>query len=99
MVSRLRLRNVVYLILLAGLVAVVWASYRGFTDTKSPAQKPLSDLLTARDTKQLVHGSFNRDQDRRDWTDIHAHDHQTFYAPAYEATLSDRFHDSQLPSE
>jgi ATP-dependent Zn protease len=99
MVSRLRLRNVVYLILLAGLLAVVWASYRGFTDTKSPAERPLSDLLTALDNKQVVHGSFNSDQGSVDWTDIHAHDYQTFYAPGYEATLIDKFHESQLPFE
>jgi len=99
MVSRLRLRNVVYLILLAGLVAVVWASYRGFTDTKSPTEKPLSDLLTALDNKQVVHGSCTSDQDRVDWTDIHAHNYQTFYAPGYEATLIDKFHENQLPFE
>jgi hypothetical protein len=99
MASRFRLRNVVYLILMAGLVAVVWASYRSFTDTKAPTEKPLSDLLTALDEKQVVLGTFNGDQDRVDWTDIHAHDYQTFYAAGYEATLIDRFHQNQLPIE
>jgi len=56
-------------------------------------------LLTALDEKQVVRGTFNSDQDRVDWTDIHAHDYQTFYAAGYEATLIDRFHESQLPTE
>jgi ATP-dependent Zn protease len=99
MVSRLRRRNVVYVIMLAGLVAVVWASYRSFTDAKAPTEKPLSDLLTALDEKQVVHGTFNSDQDSVDWTDIHARDYQTFYAAGYEATLIDRFHENQLPIE
>jgi len=99
MVSRLRRRNVVYVIMLAGLLAVIWASYRSFTDIKAPAEKPLSELLTALDHKEVVHGTFNADQDRVDWTDIHAHDYQTFYAPGYEATLIDKFHESQLPFE
>jgi hypothetical protein len=49
MASRFRRRNVVYVVMLAGLLAVVWASYRNFTDTKAPTEKPLSDLLTALD--------------------------------------------------
>jgi ATP-dependent Zn protease len=99
MVSRLRRRNVVYVVMLAGLLAVIWASYRSFTDTKAATEKPLSDLLTALDNKQVVHGTFNADQDRVQWTDIHAHDYQTFYAPGYEATLIDKFHESQLAFE
>jgi hypothetical protein len=31
--------------MLAGLLAVIWASYRSFTDTKAATEKPLSDLL------------------------------------------------------
>ena len=99
MVLRLRRRNVVYVIMLAGLLAVVWASYRGFTDAKAPTEKPLSDLLTALDEKQVVAGTFESDQDRVDWTDIHAGNYQTFYSAGYEATLIDRFHENQLPIE
>lgn len=97
MALRFRRRNVVYAIMLAGLLAVVWASYRGVTDAKAPAEKPLSDLLTALDEKQVVDGTFTSDQDRVDWTDTHAHHYQTFYSAGYEATLIDRFHENQLP--
>src|SRR5260370_35825046 len=46
-----RHRSVYYLILLAGLLAVIFASYRSFNTAELP-QKPLSDLLTALDQKQ-----------------------------------------------
>jgi ATP-dependent Zn protease len=97
MASRFRRRNVVYVILLAALVAVIWASYRSFTDSKAPTERPLSDLLTALDDKQVAHGTFNSDQDRVDWTDIRAGEYRTFYPIGYEATLVDKFHQGQMP--
>src|SRR2546423_14253136 len=95
--SRVRLRNVVYLILLAGLLAVIWASYRGFTDTKSPTEKPLSDLLTALDNKQVVHGSFNNDQDRGGLGDTPAHDYQKLFSPRDEGAPVGKVYGNQLP--
>jgi len=97
MASRFRLRNVVYVILLAALVAVIWASYRSFTDSKAPTERPLSDLLTALDDKQVAHGTFNSDHDRVDWTDIRAGEYGTFYPIGYEATLVDKFQQGQVP--
>jgi ATP-dependent Zn protease len=97
MALRLRRRNVVYVILLAALLALIWASYRSFNSAAAPTEKPLSDLLTALDQKQVAHGTFNSDQDRVDWTDIRAHEYRTFYPTGYEATLVDKFHESQLP--
>jgi len=97
MASRFRLRNVVYVILLAALVAVIWASYRSFTDSKAPTERPLSDLLTALDDKQVAHGTFNSDQDRVDWTDIRAGEYRTFYPIGYEATRVDKFQQGQVP--
>jgi ATP-dependent Zn protease len=97
MALRFRRRNLVYLILLAALLAAIWASYRSFNTTSAPTEKPLSDLLTALDQKQVAHGTFNSDQDRVDWTDIQAHEYRTFYPIGYEANLVDKFHEGQFP--
>jgi ATP-dependent Zn protease len=97
MALRFRRRNVVYLLLLAGLLAVIWASYRSFTTTPGLAEKPLSDLLTALDEKQVVSGTFNSDQARVDWSDAHSHEYRTFYAIGYEANFVDKFHENQVP--
>jgi ATP-dependent Zn protease len=97
MALRFRRSNVVYLILVAGLFAVIWASYRSFSDTAAPTERPLSDLLTALDNKQVTHGSFNSDQTRVDWTDANPHPYRTFYPTGYESTLVDKFHENQLP--
>jgi ATP-dependent Zn protease len=97
MASRLRRRNLIYFILLAGLLALIYASYRSYSSTAAPTEKPLSDLLTALDDKQVAHGMFNSDQDRVDWTDMHAGAYRTFYPIGYEATLVDKFHEAQVP--
>jgi ATP-dependent Zn protease len=97
MASRFRLRNVVYWILLAALLAAIWASYRSYNNTTAPAERPLSDLLTALDNKQVTHGTFNSDQSRIDWTDASAHQYRTFYPTGYESTLVEKFHQNQLP--
>jgi ATP-dependent Zn protease len=89
-----RRRNVFYLIVLAGLLAIIFASYRSFNAAAAP-QKPLSDLLAALDQKQVVHGTFNSGDDRVDWTDDHAREYRTFYPTGYEATLVNRFYESQ----
>jgi ATP-dependent Zn protease len=93
-----RRRNVFYLILLAGLLAIIFASYRSFNDARAP-QKPLSDLLTALDLKQVVHGTFNSGDDRVDSTDNRAREYRTFYPTGYEATLVNRFYETQASFE
>jgi ATP-dependent Zn protease len=89
-----RRRNVYYLILLVALLAIIFASYRS-VNAAAPPQKPLSDLLTALDQKQVVRGTFNSGDDRVDWTDDHAREYRTFYPTGYEATLVNRFYETQ----
>ncbi len=79
-----------YFILLAGLLAVIWASYRSFGSASSPSEKPLSDLLLALDGKQVVSGTFNSDGDRVDWKGASGDTYRTVYPVGYQ--LVDRFH-------
>src|SRR5260370_32424708 len=88
-----RHRSVYYLILLAGLLAVIFASYRSFNTAELP-QKPLSDLLTALDQKQVVHGTFNSADARVDWTYEQAPGYRTVYPTRYEAALVGKFRDT-----
>ena len=89
-------RNVYYLILFAALLAIIFASYRSLNAATAPAERPLSDLLTALDGKQVVHGTFNSADDRVDWSDDQGRAYRTFYPPGYEATLVDRFQLSKV---
>jgi ATP-dependent Zn protease len=97
MALRLRRRNAIYFILLAGLLAIIWASYQSFNQTAARAEKPLSDLLTALDGKQVAKGVFTTDGDRVDWTDTQGGRYRTFLPAGYSTVLVDKFHESQLP--
>jgi ATP-dependent Zn protease len=91
----MRRRNYIYFILLAALLGIIWASYQGSKAASARAEKPLSDLLTALDSKQVVHGTFNSADDRVDWSDNQGKPYRTFYPTGYEAVLVDKFHESQ----
>jgi cell division protease FtsH len=44
-----RNRNIFYFILLAGLLAIIWASYKSFNTIAAPADRTTSEFLTAAD--------------------------------------------------
>jgi len=92
-----RRRRTIYFVLLAGLLAIIWASYQSFSGAGARAEKPLSDLLTAPDDKQVAGGVFTTDGDRVDWTDTQGGRYQTLLPAGYSTVLVDRFHQSQLP--
>jgi ATP-dependent Zn protease len=91
-----RRRNVFYAILLAALLAIIFVSYQSFNTAGAHPQKPLSDLLTALDQKQVIRGTFNSGQELVDWTDSAGNQYRTFYPTGYEATLVDKFHGNQV---
>ena len=97
MASLFRRRRAIYFVLLAGLLAIIWASYQSFNQTAPRAEKPLSDLLTALDEKQVLNGVFTTDGDRLDWTDTQGGRYRTFLPAGYSTVLVDKFHESQLP--
>lgn len=91
-----RRRNAIYFVVLAGLLAVVWVSYRSL-GASSPPEKPLSELLTALDDKQVASGTFTNDGDRVDWADTQGQHYRTFVTAGYSAALVDKFHQNGLP--
>ena len=76
-------RNGIYLVLLAGLLAIIWASFRS-TSLSSAPDKPLSDLLTALDNNQVASGTFNADGNRVDWKDNSGGSYRTYYPVGYQ---------------
>src|SRR5256714_14769057 len=66
MALRLSRRSTIYFILLAGLLAMIWASYQSLNHTTAPAGKPLGDLLTALDAGQVASGVFTSPGGPRD---------------------------------
>jgi len=96
MALRLSRRSTIYFILLAGLLAMIWASYQSFNHTTAPAGKPLGDLLTALDAGQVASGVFTSDGERVDWVDKHGGRYRTLLPAGYSTTLVDKFHESQV---
>jgi ATP-dependent Zn protease len=92
-----RRRNTVHLVLLAGLLAVIWASYRTVVGTSNTPEKSLSELLTAVDEKEVASGTFTSEGDRVDWVDTKGRDYRTFITAGYAATLVEKFHANGVP--
>jgi ATP-dependent Zn protease len=89
-----RRRNALFLVLLAGLLGITWASYVTVARGSLP-QKSLGDLLTALDNNQVATGTFNGNGDQVDWTDTHGATYRTYYPTGY--LLADKFHQNRLP--
>jgi len=81
--------------MLAGLLAVIWASYKSFGAAGSPSEKPLSDLLSALDQKQVASATLNAGGDQVDWTDRGGTQYKTFYPAGYQ--LVDKLQEAQVP--
>src|SRR5207237_8959215 len=92
-----RRRRTIYFVLLAGLLAIIWASYQSFSGAGARAEKPLSDLLTALDDKQAASGVFKTDGDRVDWTDTQGGRYQTLLPAGYSTGLDDWVRQRQSP--
>ena len=83
------------MLLLAGLLAIGYGVVR--TTQGSLPEKPLSDLLTALDEKQVASGTFTSDGDRVDWVDARGQRHRTYITGGYAGALVDQFHANGLP--
>src|SRR5207245_10516448 len=48
-----RNRNIFYFILLAGLLAIIWASYKSFNTVAAPSDRSTSEFLQAADSSTI----------------------------------------------
>src|SRR6266513_1870337 len=62
-----RNRNIFYFILLAGLLAIIWASYKSFNTIAAPQDKTTADLIAAADAHQIDHATIKSNGTEITW--------------------------------
>jgi cell division protease FtsH len=62
-----RNRNIFYFILLAGLLAIIWASYKSFNTISAPQEKSTFDLIAAADAHQIDHATIKSNGTEISW--------------------------------
>jgi cell division protease FtsH len=62
-----RNRNIFYFILLAGLLAIIWASYKSFNTISAPQEKTTFDLIAAADAHQIDHATIKSNGSEIAW--------------------------------
>jgi len=82
-----RNRNIFYFILLAGLLAIIWASYKSFNTTAAPTERSTYDLIAAADAHQIDHATIKASGTEITW------DYQGVH---YKTTFRDTFQIEQI---
>src|SRR6266852_523550 len=82
-----RNRNIFYFILLAGLLAIIWASYNCFNTNAAPSEKSTADLIAAADARQIDHATIKSNGTEITW------DYQGVH---YKTTFRDTFQIEQI---
>src|ERR1700704_3691234 len=62
-----RNRNIFYFILLAGLLAIIWASYKSFNTISAPQEKSTFDLIAAADPHHIDHATIKSNGTEITW--------------------------------
>jgi cell division protease FtsH len=82
-----RNRNIFYFILLAGLLAIIWASYKSFNTIAAPQDKSTYELIAAADAHQIDHATIKASGTEITW------DYQGNH---YKTTFRDTFQIEQI---
>jgi cell division protease FtsH len=77
-------RNIVYFILLAGLLAIVLASIRSFNVTSQPADRSLSDFVTAVDAGKVNSAVVKGNGTEVDWDGTDGKSYKTTFREVYQ---------------
>jgi cell division protease FtsH len=64
-----RNRNIFYFILLAGLLAIIWASYKSFNTIAAPQERSTSELLQAADNRDIQQATIKSNGTEIVWDD------------------------------
>src|SRR5438045_8945292 len=73
-----RNRNIFYFVLLAGLLAIIWASYKSFNTSVAPTDKATSDVLQAADSGKITHALIKSSGTEVIWDSADGHFKTTF---------------------
>jgi cell division protease FtsH len=79
-----RNRNIFYFILLAGLLAIIWASYKSFNSIAAPADRTTSQLIKAADAGEIKQATIKGNGTEVDWTDNSGGNFKTTFRDTYQ---------------
>src|SRR5256885_14356946 len=79
-----RNRNIFYFILLAGLLAIIWASYKSFNTMAAPTDKTTSELIQAADAHNVKQATIKGNGTEVDWTDNNGNHYKTTFRDTYQ---------------
>src|SRR5437899_246536 len=78
-----RNRNIFYFILLAGLLAIIWASYKSFNTIAAPQDKTTADLIAAADAHQIDHATIKSNGTEITW-DYQGNHYKTIFRDTFQ---------------
>src|SRR6266566_580292 len=78
-----RNRNIFYFILLAGLLAIIWASYKSFNTIAAPQDKTTFDLIAAADAHQIDHATIKSNGTEITW-DYQGNHYKTIFRDTFQ---------------
>src|SRR5579864_2294675 len=90
-----RNRNIFYFILLAGLLAIIWASYKSFNNIAAPTDKSTYDLIQAADAGQIKDATIKGSGTEVDWTDTSGNHYKTTFRDTYQ--IEQKFEQDNVP--
>jgi cell division protease FtsH len=79
-----RNRNIFYFILLAGLLAIIWASYKSFNQISAPGDRTTSELIQAADKGDIKQAVIKGNGTEVDWTDNNGQRWKTTFRDTYQ---------------
>jgi cell division protease FtsH len=90
-----RNRNIFYFVLLAGLLAIIWASYKSFNTATSPTDKSTYDLIQAADQHKISNAVIKSSGTEVDWTDLSGTHFKTTFRDTYQ--IESKFVEDSVP--
>src|SRR6202047_3340402 len=78
-----RNRNIFYFILLAGLLAIIGASYKSFNTIAAPQEKSTADLIAAADSHQIDHATIKSNGTEITW-DYQGNHYKTIFRDTFQ---------------
>ena len=89
-----RNRNIFYFILLAGLLAIIWASYKSFNTISAPQEKSTAELITAADSHQIDHATIKSNGTEIAW-DYQGNHYKTIFRDTFQ--IEQILRDDKIP--
>ncbi len=90
-----RNRNIFYFVLLAGLLAIIWASYKSFNSATSPTDKTTYELIQAADQHKISSATIKGSGTEVDWTDVSGNHYKTIFRDTFQ--IEQKFEQDNVP--